>query len=144
MTRLARLLALGPVDRRIVVLAWAATPIVRVTLRALGFRRCRAILGALSDQPWSTPGDGAEAARVARLVRAAARHGAMDRHCLTESLVLWWLLRRRGIESEIRIGVRKDGGTLDAHAWVEWDGGALDEQPDVARTFPPLVRSTAG
>ena len=144
MTRLARFRALEPDDRQLFLRAWVAMPLVGAALRLTGFRNCHAMLRALSR----IGGGGAvvpaaDVERVARMVRAAARHGCHPRHCLTESLTLWWLLRRRGVEGEIRIGVRKDAGGLDAHAWVEWRGRPLDERADVAEAFAPLARPSA-
>jgi len=51
----------------------------------------------------------------------------MRASCLEESLTLWWLLAKHGIFSELRIGVRKDAQSFEAHAWVERDGFALNE-----------------
>lgn len=142
MTRVRRLLALPPADRRLLLQAWTAAPFIRIMLAVAGFKRCHGALlwftPAASSRAAVTPGLD-EAAHVARLVRAAARHGCVDRNCLAESLTLWWILRRRGIDSDIRIGVRKEGGGLDAHAWVECAGAALDEHPDVSGIFAPLV-----
>lgn len=40
--------------------------------------------------------------------------------CLTQALALHILLKRRTLESQIRIGVAKDkNGIIEAHAWVE-------------------------
>jgi Transglutaminase-like superfamily len=64
---------------------------------------------------------------TARMVRAAARHGIGRPTCLEESLALWWLLGRRGIAAELRIGVRKTGEKFEAHAWVEHECRALNE-----------------
>ena len=67
-----------------------------------------------------------EARVAARMVSVAARHGVYRTNCLKQSLVLWWLLGRRGISSEIKIGVNKEGaGPLNAHAWVECGGHPL-------------------
>jgi hypothetical protein len=35
----------------------------------------------------------------------------------------------------VRIGARKDGGKLEAHAWVERDGVALNEPGDAHRHY---------
>jgi len=61
------------------------------------------------------------------MVRAAVRNSLGHPTCLEESLALWWLLRRQGIGSDLRVGVRKDGEKFEAHAWVERDGIALNE-----------------
>ena len=85
--------------------------------------------------------------RIARLVAIAAYHGPYRATCLRQSLALWWLLRRRGIPAELRIGVRKDDGELQAHAWVEHDGQALNDAQNATAysafspPFPPLPQS---
>jgi hypothetical protein len=65
---------------------------------------------------------------VSRMVRVAGHHTPIRRpSCLVESLTLWWLLRRQGILSHIRIGIRKDRGKFQAHAWVEYRGEAIND-----------------
>lgn len=41
---------------------------------------------------------------------------------LRRSLVLWALLERAGVATELRLGFRKTDGVFEAHAWVELDG----------------------
>src|SRR5271155_841104 len=78
--------------------------------------------------PASLPGDPAERVIVARrMVHAAARYGMGGATCLEQSLALWYLLGRQGINASVRIGVRKGSGKFEAHAWVEYEGVALDE-----------------
>lgn len=56
--------------------------------------------------------------RAARLVPRAT--------CLAQALAAQAMLARRGISSEIRIGVaRSSGQSLEAHAWLERDGRVL-------------------
>lgn len=63
--------------------------------------------------------------------------------CLHRSLVLFHLLRRAGRPVGLHIGVRKNDGTLQAHAWLVHDGAPYLE-PDanehrafqVISTFP--------
>ena len=61
------------------------------------------------------------------MVNAADRHGLVHPSCLAKSLTLWWLLGRQGITSRLRIGIRKQNDQLEAHAWVEREGVALNE-----------------
>lgn len=62
-------------------------------------------------------------ARVAWALAAVARRSPIYSTCLTESLVVDLMLRRRGYASDIRFGVQPPGGgRLTAHAWVEHDG----------------------
>lgn len=78
------------------------------------------------------------AARVARMVSLAARRGPFPVACLVRSLTLRRLLHHHGVESELRIGVRKVNSRLDAHAWVEHAGIALMEPGEVSETYSPL------
>lgn len=48
--------------------------------------------------------------------------------CLTRSLALCSLLRERGHEAEVKIGVRREHGAFLAHAWVVLHGDVLGEQ----------------
>jgi hypothetical protein len=75
------------------------------------------------------------AALTARLVNSADRHGLSHPSCLAKSLTLWWLLGRQGIESQLRIGIRKQQEKFEAHAWVERDGAALNEPEERHRHY---------
>lgn len=72
---------------------------------------------------------------LGRLVNLAARHTPAPATCLSRSLLLRWLLRRRGIASELRIGVQLIQGKLDAHAWVEYAGTPINDAQDVANRY---------
>lgn len=49
--------------------------------------------------------------------------------CLSRSLALAWLLRRRGVDASVCIGARQDLGRFEAHAWVEVAGVAINHAP---------------
>lgn len=105
-------------------------PLVGLSLKLRGFDATRLTLRkALSRATLRTDSDSlnTQIALAAHMVNAADRHGLVHPSCLVKSLTLWWLLGRQGITSELRIGVRKEGGNLEAHAWVEREGIALNE-----------------
>ncbi len=58
--------------------------------------------------------------------------------CLTRALAVARLLARRGVATEVRIGVRKVEGQLAAHAWVEREGRPLNETARHLRQFAPF------
>lgn len=63
--------------------------------------------------------------RVARGVRAAAKLVPQST-CLVQALTLQKLLARAGIHARLRVGVAKrDGSSIEAHAWVEYHGRIL-------------------
>lgn len=65
--------------------------------------------------------------KTCRMVSAAARYGMVRPTCLVESLALWHLLRLQHISASLRIGVRKVAQKFEAHAWVEYEGAALNQ-----------------
>lgn len=67
--------------------------------------------------------------RLVELTAIAGRHGPVSTTCLRQSLLVYWRLRRRGLQPHLRLGVRKQGEALDAHAWVELDGQPLSPTP---------------
>ena len=75
-------------------------------------------------------------ARVERAVATAAALFPGRAECLERSLLLYWLLRRRGVRCELRLGVQLY--PFLAHAWVERDGVVLNDVPEHVAQFAPL------
>jgi hypothetical protein len=71
---------------------------------------------------------------------AASRNLFFHANCLEQSLVLCWLLRRRGIDAVLRIGARKESERFEAHAWVELDSQVLNDASAEHRHFVPFER----
>jgi hypothetical protein len=124
--QLRRFSALEPAARWSFLRAAVMLPLISLSLRFRGFLKTRAFLQK-SLPPVERPAPPETLELVVRMVRAAVRHSLSHPNCLQESLVLWWLLGRQGIASELRVGVRKLGPKFEAHAWVEQDGVALNE-----------------
>ena len=53
-------------------------------------------------------------------------------------MVLWWLLRSRGIPVELRVGARKHSERFEAHAWVEFGGTVLNDADGQHAHFVPF------
>ena len=131
---LARFWALSFADQRTLLAAAAWMPLFWLGLRVWGLSRFQAFLErgkAAAGNDMSLP----DIRALGELVNIAARHTLGPRTCLTRSLLLGWLLRRRGVASNLRIGVRLTNGALDAHAWVECDGVPVNDEPDVGTRF---------
>jgi len=110
-----------------------------VGLRLFGYVRMRhwiEVASASETSRQATPEDIAEGERLARLASIAGRHSPIATTCLRQSLLLFFLLRRGHMSPEIMIGVRRQGASFDAHAWVRLGGVALG-QPDVAHSALP-------
>ena len=79
---------------------------------------------------------------MAGTVNAVARHTIGNPTCLTRSLTLWWMLRRAGIASDLRIGVRKgqNENSIQAHAWIEIAGNVINDEATVRTTYAVFER----
>jgi hypothetical protein len=133
-SKLARFLALSWPERRTLLAALALLPPFWLALRVVGVQRLQARLHRKA-RPGNAPALD-ELKRTGALVNAAAQRVLGADNCLTRSLYLWWLLRRRGVYCQLRIGVRMNEGALEAHAWVEHDGIPVNDRPDVSDHFP--------
>lgn len=116
-------------------------PLTALALRLIGLRRLQSLLNHFSvpngnNGPAIQAGDSLrESQRIARIVNAAARHGPYRANCLSRSLVASCLLRRRAIACDLRIGVRKEDGRFEAHAWIEHNGAVVNDGIDVRQRF---------
>ena len=118
-------------------------PVVKLGLRLVGLKRMLLAMirwAPIDRSPSHQDGTTASGARtVARIVAAAARCGPYRATCLPSSLTLWWVLRRQGLESELRIGVHKSEKGIAAHAWVEQSGTAINDADDISQRFSPFA-----
>jgi hypothetical protein len=136
-------------ERRVWVAAALRLPWFWVRLRLFGQRAFGAapVAGESSMRAVKSTGSAEtvvpspdELTRLGYLVNSAAHHVLPAGNCLTRSLYLQWLLRRRGVPTDLRIGVQLANGQLLAHAWVEYAGHPLNDAPDVAVRYAPFER----
>jgi len=129
--------SLRPQGRRILLRMAVALPLAALAIRVFGFRRVQAALGRRT-RPGEAPENALRWVRNMRHInRYLAQHGPYRGNCLSQALLLWWFLRRLGIDSDFRIGVRTEGGQLLAHAWVEYQGHPLNP-PEKYRLYQPF------
>lgn len=114
-------------------------------LRLFGFKRwqrCLSITPKPKNQPAFAPRENfLLVQQYARIINLAAAHGVCTVSCLPRSLTLWWLLQRRQLTSELRVGVRKNAQNVEAHAWVEYAGVVINDRADIAIDFVPFAAS---
>lgn len=109
-------------QRRTLVLALVLLPLFAVLLRLSSPAR---LLSRIDAGGSPEPGALASALALARPVNLVAAR--LRATCLTRSLVLHWILARRGIGAELKVGVRNEGGGLHAHAWLECGGVPVND-----------------
>jgi hypothetical protein len=141
--RWQRFWSLSGYERGIVLETMAALPASWLGLRLVGYRRWHTILARLvpSTDQTAHPASAIQqqtAQLIARMSTKAARNLFFGTNCLEQSLVLWWVLRRRGIAAELRIGARKRCERFEAHAWIEVDSVVLNEVSEEHYHFVPF------
>jgi transglutaminase superfamily protein len=155
--QLQRFRKLDAPAQKIFLRAWLTLPLVALSLRLRGFGATqRSLQRRKPSNPAenSTENSGSNtqvrkdsnAELTARMVAAAARRSMFQAGCLERSLTLWWLLEQQGLACQIRIGTRKSESQLEAHAWVEYNGLALNEEHDLHThyaAFEEAFRGTA-
>lgn len=142
-TDLCRWRKLTPADRRHLTEALLGLPWVGLGTRWLGFKAMqrKVTSGVLGTGSLDFSRSVTRARAMAHWVEVAARRGLHKGTCLTRSLTLLMLLRKEGIEGDLRIGVRLVAGKLDAHAWVEVHGEPVNDTPDVASRYAAYERT---
>lgn len=159
MSSLRKLRALSWEGRWLLVQASLLLPLTAIVVHTIGVGRWQRVLArttpfskpsisssrlatakstGIPDSAGQGPSTIQKARVIANTVRVAARHGIYHANCLEQSLILWLLLARKGIESELRFGARKENFRLEAHAWVECCGVPLNEALDVHEQFRPF------
>jgi hypothetical protein len=123
-----RLASLDQARRRLLVEAATLTTLVWAGLHVMPFLVLERWLDRLTAPPigtWREPSGSRWIDEVNWAVTAVAKRFA-PATCLVQALAASVMLRRRGVECELRIGVRNrpDAGPapIEAHAWLECGG----------------------
>jgi len=136
-------------DRALILLATVLLPSSMAGLRLFGFQRWKAIVQKLftpsrSNRAFRNESERDIARRAALAIRSVELHGPTQPNCLERSITLWWLLRCAGIECELHIGARKEGGRFEAHAWIELSGQVLNDEQEVDHQYARFDGPIAG
>jgi len=79
--------------------------VITLILMMFGFKRCQQLMGyfipGVSVYAKSCDYEKERIRVIYRMVNIVVRYGPYSANCLRYSLVVWWLLARSGVESEI-------------------------------------------
>lgn len=137
--------ALPARERRMFVLLALLQPAISLALRLRGYRRTQAWLECHSRHPGprvATMQELADAQRTAELAAIAGRRGPVATTCLRQALAVYWVLRRRGLQPQLKFGVDRISATADMHAWVELDGVPLAQPQLRHAAFQPATSAS--
>ncbi len=135
--------SLDPLSRWLLLQALLLLPLVALSLNLGGVKWTQGSLARLLPAARMPLQDGDRLSKIVqttRMVQLAVKYCQPWAKCLQKSLVLWGLLRHQGIDSELRIGVRREASNFEAHAWVESEGFVLNDTQDVGERFAMFER----
>ena len=127
-------------DRQLFLEAVRLAVCVEIDVRMVPFTRVLARLNAIPNRRADADFQ-VSAATVLHAIQRAYRVLPFESTCLRESLIFCRIFKRRGLPAELRIGVKKSGDQLGAHAWVEDGKGTALTDPLVGFITLPLSRS---
>ena len=118
-------------------------PLVALLMRSVGWQRCQRLL--VKPGQWA-PAASAECwvSAVHSLEPGRWYRGPLRPRCLARSLTLQAVLARRGLMTELRLGVARSDAALAAHAWLECNGQALNESAPPESNFVVLPELQQG
>jgi hypothetical protein len=114
-------LRLSWADRLLLIEALLWLGLARLAILALPFRWIAPHLGQhmAESAPSEAPQQASRLRRIAWAVRTASRHTPWESACLAQAVAGKRMLRRRGLQSTLYLGVTRNGDErLDAHAWL--------------------------
>lgn len=134
-----RFAALQSEDRWLVLCAFAHLLAIDLGLRLFGYRRVATWAVAPSKCDTVERHQLVHAWQYAHALELASNHHFVHARCLHRSLALHRWLHRRGLPSELQIGVKQTSGVLAAHAWVELAGQVVHDSPAAIGEFTRLT-----
>jgi len=132
-------ISLPPAERRLYGRAWWELLVCRLRLRHA--RHVPA--SGLVARAWpEEAGDGAPPpGPLLELFNRAAREHVLGVSCLPRAMALQHLLRRDGVPATLRLGMRRAGGALEGHAWLEAGGILVNDRPGFVSGFASLHKT---
>ena len=124
MPKFRTFLALPAADRFATFEAMAMLALARLLVALVPLKYWRGHMGIVTGpqdlRPAPSPADIAAGRRIRKLLQRADRNLPAEFICLPTALAARWMLRRRGIASDLFIGTRKTPeGEHKFHAWLK-------------------------
>lgn len=118
--------------KRLLAKIGIVVPLVELGIRTLGFKRTfRTLKLFAKDNKFPDENIDLTINHHRNFLYIFARQFPFFGNCLARALTLWIMLKNRGIDTDLRFGMKKENQKLLAHAWVEYLGKPLttDREP---------------
>ncbi len=140
--RLNSAFRLSPADWILFLQAWIWLLLFDIGLRTCRFLDLKSFAARLVPRPTRSPEQTERLLGALMIaINRARRNHLYPMTCLRGALALQKMLAERGVASDLRIGVRKEAGQLNAHAWLEYQGKMIGEAEKITEKFSTLEKS---
>ena len=114
-----------------------ANALIGLSVKIWGFQSVLRVMDRVADLlTASRPEDVETFVEQTRLgIKKVKRNPVFAGKCLSRSMLLHFILRRRGVDSVIRIGVNLTRQEFKAHAWVERHGRPVNARDDIGSKY---------
>lgn len=139
MAKWVKLLKLTRGNHRLLIKTFLLLALIRIGLHLLPFQVLMRMIGKVCQTDLqSVVADPSPVENVAWAVDGISRHMPGHTKCLARALTTKVLLHQQGYASNLQIGVAKsDNGSLEAHAWIEYEGRiVIGNLRDLSRFIP--------
>ncbi|KAB8320249.1 lasso peptide biosynthesis B2 protein [Tolypothrix campylonemoides VB511288] len=141
MRRLRSFFKLNRGERHLLIITFILLAAIRLGLWLLPFRNLLKFLQKIRKPNFLLAAEDKSqisASKIVWAVNAASPYMPGGVKCLARALTTQVLMSYHGHTPELRIGVaKKEGGKLEAHAWIEYQGRvAIGNLPDLSRFIP--------
>ncbi len=127
------------IQQRLFIEAWLWLGLSRLAILVIPFRWIAPFLGqTMVETLYSAPASPL-ALQISWAVRAGSRYTPWESKCLAQAMAAKRMLKRRGLDSTLYLGLSKDGkNMLSAHAWLRCGDRILTGGP-IHRQFTQVA-----
>ncbi len=131
--------------KRFVLLSVLILPMTYAGLKLFGFKRLLRRIQNVGPLAGHVPARCPEDIHTyTHLFSAVARRLPLPLKCLGRSVALCWLLRLRGMDATVHIGVRKEHNGLGAHAWVQIGDFVINDAENAGERYTRVIPTYSG
>lgn len=136
-------LALPASHKRVFIKIALLAPLVEIGIKILKFKRTFGVLKFfVSENESNTPKNERQIVyRYRNYLYLYQKQFFSIGKCLAHSLVLWFLLAKKGIETDLRFGMKKQDKKLLAHSWLEYKRESLISESETDENYVPFSES---
>lgn len=117
-------------------------PLVEFGIKTIKFKRTLSVLKfCLNENPPNSENELKIVHRYKNYLYLYHKQVPFLGKCLARCLTLWFFLKRQGIETELKFGMKKENGKLLAHSWIEYKGKRIVSESELDEHYIPFNES---